>query len=130
MPIVIVIAILLDVVGVVQIALDFPLPLALFGVVLGTAPSAVVRILTILVAGVIILGLWKRFWAAAIAYAVVNLVSVTSSFCNYLRLGSDEIQQITGVRAQPMSTTYVAIYVILAAILTFAMVRQRNYFTQ
>jgi hypothetical protein len=129
-PIVIIIAILLDVVGVIQIALDFPLRLALFGLVLGNASSAVVRILTILGTGVIILGLWKRFWAAAIAYAVINLVSVISSFCNYLRLGPDEIQQITGVRAQSMPSTYMAIYVILVTLLTFAVIRQRKYFSR
>ena len=128
MPIVIVIAILIDVIGAIQIALDFPFRLALFGVVLGSVPSAIVRILTILVTGVVVLGLWKRVWAAAIAYAVVNLVSVTSSFCNYLRLGPDEILQITGVRTQSTSSTYMVIYAMLVAVLIVAVIRQRNYF--
>ena len=127
-PIVIVIAICFEVVGVIQIALDFPLPLALFGVVLGNASSALVRILTMLITGVVTVGLWKRFWAAAITYAVVNVVSVMSSFYNSLRLGPDEIQQITGVRAQSMSSTYLVIYVVLVAALTFAVMRQRKYF--
>ena len=128
MRIVIAIAILFEVVGSIQIALDFPLPVALFGVVLGNTSSALVRILTVLISAVVTVGLWKRSWVAAIAYALVNLIRVTSSFYNYLRLGPDEIEQITGVRAQPMASTYFVIYVILVATLTLAVMRQRKYF--
>jgi hypothetical protein len=129
-PIIIIIAILVDAVGIILIGIEFPLRVALFGVVLGNGPSAAARIFIILCTGFIIVGLWKRFWAAAIAYAVVNLAGLTSSLCNYFRLGPNEIHQITGVRAESMPSTYIAINVIFVALLIFGVIRQRKYFSR
>lgn len=104
--------------------------LALFGMVLGNDLSVAVRILTILVSAIIVLGLWKRVWIAAIAYALTNMVGVLASVFNYIRLHPVDFQTISGLRAEPLPMTYLALYVTLIAILTFAVVRQRDYFAR
>lgn len=130
MPMVIVIACIVELLGMAQVALDPRMPPATFGIVLGMSQSAIMRTFTILVSGLIIFGLWRRFWIGAIAYAAVNLISVVSSICNFLALGPEEIHQMTGERAQPMSSVYMVAYVLITAVLTIAVLQRRDYFTR